>query len=66
MQVWLNDELIELEENTTVSNALSQWSHVQGTFALALNQAFVPKGAYENTFINEGDRIAIITPMQGG
>jgi sulfur carrier protein len=40
--------------------------NIEGAFALALNENFVPKSQYAHTFINENDRIEIVAPMQGG
>ncbi|UQB42146.1 sulfur carrier protein ThiS [Thiomicrospira microaerophila] len=39
---------------------------IEGAFALALNENFVPKSQYANTTIHENDRIEIVAPMQGG
>jgi sulfur carrier protein len=35
-------------------------------FAIALNGAVVPRGAWAATALNDGDRIEIIRAMQGG
>ncbi len=34
--------------------------------ATALNGSFVPKGARDRATLNDGDRIEIVAPMQGG
>lgn len=39
---------------------------IEGAFALALNENFVPKSQYADTILNENDRIEIVAPMQGG
>lgn len=39
---------------------------IEGAFALALNENFVPKSQYADTLLNENDRIEIVAPMQGG
>jgi sulfur carrier protein len=39
---------------------------IEGAFALALNENFVPKSQYAHTQIHEHDRIEIVAPMQGG
>jgi sulfur carrier protein len=66
MQVFLNDVPHDLPEALDISKALAHWEHVRGTFAVAVNDQFIPKGAYETTLLNHGDRIDIIAPMQGG
>ncbi|AEG32354.1 sulfur carrier protein ThiS [Thiomicrospira cyclica] len=40
--------------------------NIEGAFALALNENFVPKSQYADTPIAENDRIEIVAPMQGG
>ena len=39
---------------------------IEGAFALALNENFIPKSQYADTLLNENDRIEIVAPMQGG
>jgi sulfur carrier protein len=39
---------------------------IEGAFALAHNESFVPKSQYADTPIAENDRIEIVAPMQGG
>ncbi|MCH9742728.1 MAG: sulfur carrier protein ThiS, partial [Proteobacteria bacterium] len=34
--------------------------------ACAINTQFVPKGQYATTEINNGDRIDVVAPVQGG
>ncbi|WP_044409970.1 sulfur carrier protein ThiS [Thiomicrospira microaerophila] len=40
--------------------------NIEGAFALALNENFIPKNQYAETPITENDRIEIVAPMQGG
>lgn len=40
--------------------------NIEGAFALAHNENFVPKSQYADTPITENDRIEIVAPMQGG
>lgn len=35
-------------------------------FAIAVNAAFVPRSAYADTTIDEGDQVELLVPMQGG
>lgn len=35
-------------------------------FAVAVNTAFVPKGAYAETVLAEGDAVDIVRPVVGG
>lgn len=66
MKLWLNDNEVELQQNLALSQALLEWSYQSGTFAVAINQEFVPKSQYDTTFLKAGDRVDVVTPMQGG
>ncbi len=35
-------------------------------FAVAINQTFIPRSLYEQTWIQAEDHIEIVMPMQGG
>jgi len=37
-----------------------------GPFAVAVNETFVQKSQYGECLLNDGDRIEIVKPMQGG
>ena len=51
-----------------VSNLLSLLEHLkaQEPFAVAVNQAFVPRTQCESFELNEGDKVEILSPIQGG
>lgn len=66
MKLWLNDEIVELQDGLTLSQALEQWPHLKGTYAIALNETFVAREAYEKTLLKQDDHLHIVTPMQGG
>jgi len=34
--------------------------------AVAVNQVFVPRSEYASTVLQEGDRVELLVPMQGG
>ncbi|WP_055598854.1 sulfur carrier protein ThiS, partial [Streptomyces aureus] len=34
--------------------------------AAALNETVVPRGEWETTFLGEGDRVEVLTAVQGG
>ena len=36
------------------------------SYAIAVNTAFVPRSAYADTTIDEGDQVELLVPMQGG
>jgi sulfur carrier protein len=63
------DVLINAEKTQTAATNLAGLVvelKIEGAFALALNNNFVPKSQYAETPITENDRIEIVAPMQGG
>ncbi|WFE69408.1 sulfur carrier protein ThiS [Thiomicrospira sp. R3] len=54
------------ETNATNLAGLVAELKIEGAFALARNENFVPKSQYAQTPIAENDRIEIVAPMQGG
>lgn len=62
----LNSKAITVTELLTVKEVLDAHGFVAGHFAIAVNRQFIPRKAYENTRIHEGDEIDVVTPMQGG
>lgn len=70
MQLMLNDEMIEVENNLTISQ-LIEWLKTndkleQKNFAIAVNMEFVPRSIYSETYLKENDKVEIVLPMQGG
>lgn len=65
MKLQLNGESIDLQ----VSN-LAELLESQGlgnaTVATAVNGVFVPAHSREGSVLNEGDRVEVLAPMQGG
>lgn len=62
----LNGKLEEVEESTYLAWALKQWHYPNKTFAVAVNEVFVPRSQYQSIMIREYDRIEIVGAMQGG
>ncbi|MBS1302255.1 sulfur carrier protein ThiS [Loktanella sp. SALINAS62] len=50
----------------TLADALTELGWGEARVATALNGAFVAKGARGGTDLNDGDRLEVLTPMQGG
>lgn len=65
MQVLINQEPRELPEGATLADALRIWEP-PAVFAAAVNLQFVPRTAYAQRTLAEGDRIEIIAPITGG
>jgi sulfur carrier protein len=64
MILLINDKPIETRAWTLAD--LIKEQQVEGAFALAVNETFVPKSQYPYTLLTEHDRIEIVAPMQGG
>lgn len=66
MQIMLNGEPQSLENKNTIEKLLKSRGYNGKLVAVALNGEFLPKRNYATTNINEGDKIEIVAPMQGG
>ncbi|WP_147125958.1 sulfur carrier protein ThiS [Shimia ponticola] len=51
---------------TTVAEALDALGWGEARVATALNGTFVPKGARGTTALSDGDKLEVLTAMQGG
>ncbi len=66
MKISINGEIKEFEkESLTVKEILEEMSYGKG-IAVALNETFVLKTKYQETVVNNGDRLDILSPVQGG
>jgi sulfur carrier protein len=65
MNVFINNEPRELPGDATLADALSVCDPPT-VFAAAINLQFVPRTAYAQHLLREGDRIEIIAPITGG
>lgn len=66
MKIVLNGEPRELERPVSAEQLLRQLGMMGPNVALALNEDFVPRSNYGTTLIDDGDRLEIVAPMQGG
>ncbi len=65
MKIIVNDAEHELEA-ATLGAALEALDYRDATVATALNGHFVPARVRDTTPLNEGDRVEIVAPRQGG
>ncbi len=67
INVQLNGESVRLAETqANLLSALESFGYAENFFAVAINNQFIPKSAYAETFLKENDQIEIVVPMQGG
>jgi len=65
MKIIVNAEPHEVTA-PTLHDALAELGFTSPAIATALNGSFVPRTARETTRLSEGDRLEVLSPMQGG
>jgi sulfur carrier protein len=65
MKVSINGDWREIAA-ATLAAALRELGYRHGAFATAVNGRVVPARVREQTLLAEGDRIEVLSPMQGG
>lgn len=66
MTIKFNDKPIVLDKKISLTEMLEQHHNHEQHFSIAINRNFIPRSQYNMTFLNDGDTIETITPMQGG
>lgn len=64
--VSVNNERKECSREQPLSLLLSQWSFDAEKVAIAVNGDFVPRSQYEYYCLEEGDKVDVLAPVQGG
>ncbi|MBS3797411.1 MULTISPECIES: sulfur carrier protein ThiS [unclassified Pseudoalteromonas] len=65
MQIFINDSAFEVPEKASAEQALVTFG-AKPPFALAVNGQFVAQGQYQHLALQDGDRLDILSPIQGG
>lgn len=66
INIVINDKAIAIAKDNSLLIALETAGYKNTSFAVAINRSFIPKSQYNNVFLQEGDQIEIVSPMQGG
>ena len=66
MQITVNGEPREVSEGTTAAQLVEQLGLTGKRIAMERNETIVPRSRYDETVLNEGDRIEIIHAVGGG
>jgi sulfur carrier protein len=66
VQVKLNGEPRELPEGSTIAQAVAELSAAPTGVAAAVNGDVVPRGSWVCTVLRDGDRVEVVTAVQGG
>ncbi|MGJ3494889.1 sulfur carrier protein ThiS [Piscirickettsia salmonis] len=61
-----NGQSERIQENTLLTHALAKWNYQGASFAVAINCSFVPRSDFASTYLQAGDEIDVVSPMQGG
>lgn len=66
LEISFNGKRVATEAPTLQALLLAQGYQLQGAFACAINNAFVPRPQWAERILQNGDRIDVITPIAGG
>ncbi|MFF9728244.1 sulfur carrier protein ThiS [Streptomyces albidoflavus] len=64
--VFVNGERRELAAGTTLEALVAELTSAPRGVAAAVNEAVVPRRAWTATVLGEGDRVEVLTAVQGG
>ena len=66
MLIEVNGEKKELDSSHLLADAINHWGYAGAPIAVAHNDEFVPRTRYATLQLQDGDRLEIVSPMQGG
>ncbi|GAA1508167.1 sulfur carrier protein ThiS [Streptomyces albidochromogenes] len=66
MTVSVNGEIREVVAGTTLGALVATLTRAPSGVAAALNETVVPRGQWDSTALGDGDRIEVLTAVQGG
>ncbi|OEJ27265.1 thiamine biosynthesis protein ThiS [Streptomyces agglomeratus] len=66
MTVSVNGESREVAAGTTLGALVATLTRAPSGVAAALNETVVPRGRWDSTALGDGDRIEVLTAVQGG
>lgn len=65
MKVTVNDEAVEVAEDTTVAALLEHLGYPEKGIAVAIDWSVLPRSEWE-TALSDGARVEVVTAVQGG
>jgi sulfur carrier protein len=66
MTVWVNGERHALPAGTTLATLVAGLTAEPAGIAAAVNETVIPRGQWPGTTLAEGDRVEVLTAVQGG
>ncbi|EST34555.1 hypothetical protein N566_18455 [Streptomycetaceae bacterium MP113-05] len=64
--VTINGEQRELPRGRTLDRVVAELTTAPSGVAAAVNEAVVPRGSWSGTALADGDRVEVLTAVQGG
>ncbi len=65
MNIQINGQPLSLAQHSTVAQALAAFG-ARPPVAVAVNGAYLPRARHQDTHLEEGDRLEVLSPMEGG
>ncbi|HZX37251.1 MAG TPA: sulfur carrier protein ThiS [Streptomyces sp.] len=66
LNVSVNGEARELATGTTLDTLVADLTAAPSGVAAAVNEAVVPRSQWSGTVLDDGDRVEVLTAVQGG
>ncbi|MFE0511828.1 sulfur carrier protein ThiS [Streptomyces sp. NPDC058964] len=66
MNISVNGERREIAPGTALDTLVKSLTAAPSGVAAALNETVVPRGQWSATALSEGDRVEVLTAVQGG
>ncbi|MFI2348992.1 sulfur carrier protein ThiS [Streptomyces sp. NPDC019443] len=66
LNVSVNGESRELATGTTLDTLVAALTAAPSGVAAAVNEAVVPRSQWSGTLLDDGDRVEVLTAVQGG
>ncbi len=67
IKVSINNSIEKLDSNTSILKALESLGYKNTVMlGIAVNQVFIPKDQWANTYLQENDQVDILNPISGG
>ncbi|GGZ54146.1 thiamine biosynthesis protein ThiS [Streptomyces inusitatus] len=66
VSVSVNGERRELTPGTTLDTLIAELTTAGAGIAAAVNESVVPRGHWSRTPLGDGDRVEVLTAVQGG
>ncbi|MEU0646687.1 sulfur carrier protein ThiS [Streptomyces umbrinus] len=66
MSIFVNGERRQLAPDTALDTLVAAVTAAPSGVAAALNETVVPRAQWSKTLLSEGDRVEVLTAVQGG